>query len=90
MEYNSENVVKLSQADKKVQVLFLFFVWFRSAEFNSVSKSAAIKSLIKFMTTEMNWEKKKAAQQILNFFQEHQGWTDDQLIDLWNFIKGEE
>lgn len=42
------------------------------------------------MTSELGWQKKKAAQQILSFFQEHQGWTDNQLIDLWNFIKGEE
>ncbi len=82
--------MKLSPENKRLQVLYLFYIWFKSCELNNIPKSTGIQSLIKFMTSELGWQKKKAAQQILSFFQEHQGWTDNQLIDLWNFIKGEE
>ena len=67
----------------------MFFFWFKATEYHGVHKSAAIQSLTKFMTTELNWQKKKAAQRILDFFKD-QGYNDNDLIDLWNFIMGEE
>ena len=83
MEYNSE-VVKLTQKDKKLQWLFMFFVWFKACEYNGIFTSTAVKTLIKFMV-EIGWQKKRAAQEILNFFKE-QGMNDNELIELWNFI----
>ena len=79
--------VMISESQKKLQTLYMFFVWFKSAEYNGVSKYQAIQSLNKFMVAEMNWPKKKAAEQILDFFQHEQNYTPDQLIELYQILK---
>ena len=87
MELTDE--MKLSEADKKINLTIMFYFWFKSAEYSGVYKSTAIQSLIKFMVTEQNWQKKKAAERILTFFKETQGATSDELLDLWTYIMGE-
>jgi hypothetical protein len=81
--------MKLTETEKKINLTIMFYFWFKSAEYHDVHKSAAIQSLTKFMTSEFNWQRKKAADRILTFFRE-QGMNDNALIELWGFIMEKE
>ena len=77
----------ISESQKKLQVLFLFTVWLRACSDNRINTSAAIQSLVRFMVKELNWDRKKAGEQVLNFFRDHQGYDINQLIELYKILQ---
>ena len=79
--------VMISESQKKLQVLFLFTVWLRSCSDNGINTSSAILSLVEFMVKELNWNRKKAGQQVLDFFRDHQGYDINQLIELYKILQ---
>ena len=79
--------VIISESQKKLQIIFLFTVWLRACSDNGVNNSAGILSLVEFMVKELGWNRKKAGQQVLDFFQHEQNYTPDQLIELYQILQ---
>ena len=83
----TETMVKLSQENKRLQILYLFFIWFKAAEVNGATRSGAIQTLIQFMVADLHWQRKRAAQEILDFFRKTQQSTPDELITIWELLR---
>ena len=79
--------VMISESQKKLQIIFLFTIWLRACSDNGINTSSAILSLVQFMVSELKWDRKKAGQQVLDFFQDHQNYTVDQLIELYEILQ---
>jgi len=79
--------MELTQENKRLQWLFTCHVWFTCCNLHGIQKSTGILTLAKFLV-DSGWEEHRAKKQILDYFQT-QGWTDDQLINLWQFLAKE-
>ena len=77
----------LTEEYKKQNLRVVFFIWFKSAEYNGINRSSAIKSLQSFLVSELNWDKKHAGERILEYFREHQTLTPDELITVWEQLR---
>jgi hypothetical protein len=80
-------MTKLTEQQKEVNLIFLFTIWLKSAGYNKINTSTAIRSLQRFMTTELNWDKKRAGQKILWFLREHHQVSANELISIWELIQ---
>ena len=79
--------VMISESQKRLQIIFMFTLWLKACEANNINTSTAILSLVEYMVKELNWNRKKASQQVLDFFKNHQGYDVNQLIELYEILR---
>ncbi len=62
-------------------------IWFKAFHYAGVNRSTGVIALAEFMVVEMNWDKGKAKQRILDYFREQQNVTPDELIEIWKSLQ---
>ena len=77
--------VKLSKADKRIQLSFVFLTWLKCCEFNKMTKSAAILSLVDFQVL-AGVSRKTAAVRVLDYFRDT-GTDPNEMISIWEILQ---